>query len=97
MIRLKELARADSPDSVVIATAQKAEAILVSLNGDFADIVTYPPQGYIGIIALQERDHPEVIPLILNRLTEYLNLNPEMSHYRGKLFIVDAGRIRIRS
>jgi hypothetical protein len=33
--------------------------IWISLNGDFADIVTYPPGGYRGIIALQMRNHPE--------------------------------------
>ncbi len=97
VIRLKEVARADSPDSVVLSVAQKAEAILVSLNGDFADIVAYPPGRYLGIIALQERDHPETIPLILTRLIEYLNLQPEMNHYRGKLFVVDVVRIRIRT
>jgi len=34
----------DSPDSIVLSKAQQLDAVLVSLNGDFADIVTYPPE-----------------------------------------------------
>lgn len=40
---LKEHIPPDSDDPIVIARAQELEAILVSLDGDFADIVTYPP------------------------------------------------------
>ena len=48
-------------------------AILISLNGDFADIVTYPPRNYEGIIAIPVRNHPEVIPQIIGRLKKYLS------------------------
>ena len=40
---LKEHILKDSEDVVVITKAQELNAILLSLNGDFADIVTYPP------------------------------------------------------
>lgn len=40
---LREHIPPDSGDSAVIAKAQELDAILVSLDGDFADIVTYPP------------------------------------------------------
>src|SRR3972149_4157763 len=71
----------DSNDAVVIAKAQELDAILVSLNADFADIATYPPSQYKGIIALQVRNHPEVIPVIIRRLTNYLTANPRMLSY----------------
>jgi hypothetical protein len=51
------------------------------LNGDFADIVTYPPAKYKGIIASQVRNHPEIIPPLMERLKNYLSANREMSHY----------------
>jgi len=41
---LQERIPRDSEDPVVIAEAQKLGAILVSLNGDFSDIVTYSPR-----------------------------------------------------
>jgi hypothetical protein len=76
--------------------ALRSNAILVSLNGDFADIVSYPPAIYKGIVALQVRNHPEVIPQLLSRLKDYLSSHPDMKHYKGKLLLVEAHRIRIR-
>lgn len=86
-----------SPDSVVIAKAQELECLLVSLNGDFADIVTYPPKTYRGIVAIQLRNHPEIIPALMARLGQFLAENPDPDYYRGKLFLVEVHRIRIRS
>jgi predicted nuclease of predicted toxin-antitoxin system len=86
----------DSGDVIVIAKAQELDAVLVSLNGDFADIVTYPTSNYKGIVALQIRDHPEVIPVLMERLTKYLSAHPEMSEYKGRLLLLEVHRIRIR-
>jgi predicted nuclease of predicted toxin-antitoxin system len=96
VLRLKDLVPVESPDSVVLAKAQEIGAILLSLNGDFADIVTYPPGSYKGIVALQVRNHPEVLPRLMTRLTVYLSTRPTMQHYYGKLFVVEVDRIRVR-
>lgn len=93
---LKEHMPPDSDDTLVIAKAQQLGAILVSLDGDFADIVTYPPSSYKGVIALQVRDHPEVIPALMRRLVSYLSAHPEMADYEGRLLVAEAHRIRIR-
>jgi predicted nuclease of predicted toxin-antitoxin system len=93
---LREHIPGDSDDAVVIAKAQELDAILISLNGDFADITTYPPSRYQGIISLQVRNHPEVIPSLLRRLTDHLTAHPDMVSYKGRLFLVEAHRIRIR-
>ncbi len=96
VLRLKDLLPVESSDAMVIAKAQEIDAILLSLNGDFADIVTYPPKSHKGIIALQMRNHPETLPHLMARLTAYLNGQPVNEHYRGKLFVVEVDRIRIR-
>ncbi|MGQ4645930.1 DUF5615 family PIN-like protein [Lyngbya aestuarii] len=93
---LKDYIPIESPDQVVIAKAQELGAILVSLNGDFADIVTYPPANYRGIISIQLRNHPEIIPLLMQRLIDYLVNHSDVEQYQGKLFIVEVNRIRIR-
>jgi predicted nuclease of predicted toxin-antitoxin system len=93
---LKEHIPLDSDDAVVITKAQELDSILVSLNGDFADIATYPPSQYKGIIALQVRNHSEVIPALMRRLMSYLFIHPAMAGYEGRLFLVEAHRIRIR-
>ena len=96
VLRLKDILPVESPDTAVIAKAQEIGAVLLSLNGDFADIVTYPPESYKGIIALQVRNHPEVLPSMMARLTAYLKAQPAIEHYRGKLLVVEVDRIRIR-
>ena len=96
VLRLKNHLPVESPDSTVIAKAQEVEAILLSLDGDFADIVAYPPARFKGIIGLQVRNHPEVTDLIMERLLGYLGTHPLMDHYRGKLLVVEADRIRSR-
>ena len=93
---IKEHIPPDSKDPMVVAKAQELDAILVSLNGDFSDIVTYPPAAYRGIVSLQVRNHPEAIPALINRLLAYCSIYPEMSHYRGKLLLVEVHRIRVR-
>ena len=86
-----------SLDPVVIVKAQELDCVLLSLNGDFADIVNYPPSRYGGIIALQLHNHPEIIPQLLTNLCHYLDRQSDREFFRGKLFIVEVHRIRIRS
>jgi predicted nuclease of predicted toxin-antitoxin system len=46
---LRHVLPVESADALVIARAQEIDAILLSLNGDFADIVKYPPTNYTSI------------------------------------------------
>lgn len=93
---LRQVLHPRSPDDLVIAKAQELDRILLSLNGDFADIVTYPPDNYQGIIAIQLHNHPEILDRLMERLTTYLDAHPDPQDYRGRLLIVEVHRIRIR-
>lgn len=94
---LRDHLRTDAPDTDVIAKAQELDSVLVSLNGDFADIVTYRPKDYRGIVALQLHDHPETIPTLMAGFGRFIAEHSDPSHYAGRLFVVEAHRIRIRS
>lgn len=93
---LREVIPIRSLDPVVIAKAQESGTILLSLNGDFADIVAYPPANYQGIVGLQLHNHPEIIPQLITRLLAFLDANPAQGFDRGKLFLVEVHRVRIR-
>lgn len=95
-LRLSEHLPPDAIDPDVIAKARELDAVLISLDGDFSDIVAYPPARYRGIIGIQLHNHPEVLPELLQRLILYLGSHPDPEHYRGKLFLVEPHRIRIR-
>ena len=93
---LRDYIPIDSIDSVVIDKAQELDSILVSLNGDFSDIVTYPPSKYKGIISLKVKNHPENFPLILEKLLKFISDHPDMNYFTGKMFQVEVHRIRIK-
>jgi predicted nuclease of predicted toxin-antitoxin system len=71
VVRLKEVLPVESPNTIVNAKAQEIDAILLSMNGDFADIVTYPPKNCKGIVALQMRNRAEVLDPLMERLAWY--------------------------
>jgi predicted nuclease of predicted toxin-antitoxin system len=96
VIRLAPRLRVHAEDSAVIEEAQTIGAILLSLNGDFADLLRYPPEEYGGIVALQVRNRPEAIPSIIDKLLGYLEQHPDQAHYTGILLLVEAHRIRVR-
>ena len=97
VLLLRDYLPVRSPDSLVIAKAQELESLLVSLNGDFSDIVAYPPASYGGILALQLHNHPEVIPQLMVNLGRFLDRQTDEEIFRGKLLLVEVHRIRIRS
>ncbi len=96
MFCLREHLPTDAADTVVIAKARDMDAILLTLDGDFADIVAYPPAQYQGIVALQLRNHPETIPQTMDGLQAYLSSHADRDYYRGKLLLVEPHRIRTR-
>ena len=93
---LREVLPIRSLDPAVITKSQELGAILLSLNGDFADIVSYPPSQYLGIVGIQLHNHPEIIPQLMQRLLSFLDAHPQQEFYHGKLFLVEVHRVRIR-
>jgi hypothetical protein len=96
VVLLRDVMPHDSPDDAVLAKAQELGAILVSLNGDFADIVRYPPSLYGGIVALQIKGHPQSLSAILDTLEAYVRAHGEADDYSGTLLLVEPHRIRTR-
>ncbi len=97
VIKLRDLLPIDAPDKHVIIKAQEIKSILLTLNGDFSDIITYPPQLYGGIISLQVKNHPETLPYLMDRLKTFLLDHPSQKYFQKKLIIVESHRIRIKS
>ena len=96
VLNLREALPVRAPDLKVIAKARELDRILISLNGDFSDIVGYPPTEYGGIMAIQLHNHPEIIPNLMKRMTTFLAAHPTQDYYRAKLFIVEVHRVRFR-
>jgi predicted nuclease of predicted toxin-antitoxin system len=93
-VTVVEMGLGGADDSVVRATALNSKRILVTLDGDFANVQRYPPAGTPGVIRLRlhpatEQPIDEAIRRVVARLADI--------SIAGKLAVVDQARIRIRS
>ncbi len=83
-----------STDDTIARICQVEQRAILTLDLDFADIRTYPPGAYFGLIVLrldrQDKQH------VVNVLTQLL---PKLTNddLIGKLWIVNEHTIRIRS
>jgi predicted nuclease of predicted toxin-antitoxin system len=82
-----------SDDDVAARCLDEGRA-LISLDLDFANILTYPPENYAGIIVLRLHDPSRPATLAaLRRLFPLLTTEPLVGH----LWIVDDVGMRIRA
>jgi predicted nuclease of predicted toxin-antitoxin system len=80
------------PDSHIGEVCQKEKRALITLDTDFSDIRTYPPNKFHGLIVLRlkRQDKPYVLSVV-SRLINILLKEPLQRH----LWIVEEGRVRI--
>jgi predicted nuclease of predicted toxin-antitoxin system len=81
------------PDRAIGDTIRVEKRALITLDFDFADIRTFPPGDYAGLIVLRlaVQDKPSVLALIA-RVIPLLNNEPLV----GMLWVVDETALRIR-
>jgi len=79
-------------DANIAKVCQREKRVLVTLDTDFADIRSYPPSEFSGLIILRlkKQDKPYVLS-VANRFLKILPHEPLERH----LWIVEEGRIRI--
>ena len=84
---------ADAPDPDVIALAGQLDAVLLTVDLDFANILDYPPENYGGIAVMRYQIADE------NALDETLKsalADLYRDGLRAVLVIVSPGRYRVR-
>ena len=81
-------------DIQIASTCKNEKRILVTLDMDFADIRSYPPDQYSGLIVLRlkRQDKPYILK-IFSQLLQFFPKKPIDHH----LWIVEENKIRIRS
>jgi predicted nuclease of predicted toxin-antitoxin system len=85
---------AGTKDAVLARVCQDEQRALITLDSDFADIRTYPPADFHGLIVLRliRQDKVHVLDVISKTLKLF-----ETEALNRKLWIVDENRIRMRS
>jgi predicted nuclease of predicted toxin-antitoxin system len=83
----------DASDVQVIRLAQELDAVLLTVDMDFANIVNYPPQNYCGIIVI--RYGADVDTITTKTLKTVLE---EMYHdkLRGCLVVIKEDQYKVR-
>ena len=84
---------AGAEDDLIAEAIQREHRVLITLDLDFSDIRTYPPEHYSGIIVLRPKAQDKIaIMALLRRLLRALENNqPDQA-----LWIVEPDRIRYR-
>ena len=80
-------------DTDIASACRREKRALLTLDMDFSDIRTYPPEDFYGLVILRPRHHDKyhVIEIVV-RLVDILQKEP-LERY---LWIVEENRIRIR-
>lgn len=94
-IDVRDIGLRGSQDTDIAAYAREQGLCLLTADMGFADIRNYPPAKYSGIVVLRLPAEANS-SIILNLLTSLLSQTEIIDQLRGKLAIVEAGRIRIR-
>ncbi len=82
-----------SADEDLIEVCQREGRAMVTLDLDFANLRTYPPAKYAGIVVLRpRRSSVGVVLELLQRVLPML----ETEELHGRLWICDPGGVRIR-
>ncbi len=63
ILKLRDLIPHNSPDKFVIEKAQELNTILITLNGDFADILSYPPANFQALSHCKLEIIPKPLPI----------------------------------
>jgi hypothetical protein len=80
-------------DEVLFDVCAGEDRVLISLDHDFGQVLRFPPESGAGLVILEPG--ARVTPRsLLDRLQDFLAL-AEIQSPRGKLWIVEPGRVRI--
>ncbi len=80
-------------DTDIAKVCQTESRAIVTLDLDFADIRTYPPKEYSGIVVMRLRQQDKAY--VLNVAARWIKALPDET-LEGRLWIVDDNKIRVR-
>jgi predicted nuclease of predicted toxin-antitoxin system len=81
------------PDADIASVCQTEKRAIITLDTDFADIRTYPPDQFSGLIVLRLKQQDKFYVLkIFERILKLLS-----DELEGRLWIVDEKHVRVKS
>jgi predicted nuclease of predicted toxin-antitoxin system len=95
-VDVRDIGMMSASDDEIVQYARNERLCLLSADLGFADVRRYLPSKYHGIVVMRLPRHAtsSFIERLLSSFLGQLDTFPEL---RGKLAIVDSGRVRIRA
>lgn len=94
-VDVRDIEMRSATDDVIAAHARSNQLTLITRDFDFADIRNYPPADYSGIVVLHLPDDATA-PQVVKLLETFARKEDWLHRLRGRLAIVEAGRVRFR-
>jgi len=91
----RDIGLGNATDSDIARRAHETRAILVTRDLDFADIRSYPPEHYSGIVVLRLPEDTSASD-VANVLARFLAEKDLLEQLHGRLAILEAERVRFR-
>lgn len=95
-IDVRDIGMGRAKDPEIASYAQAQGLTLVSGDGGFGNLYRYPPSDYHGLVVLRAPRNATA-SFILGMLESFLQEGELVAQIKGKLAIVEPGRIRLRS
>jgi predicted nuclease of predicted toxin-antitoxin system len=96
VIDVRDIGLRGAKDHQIAAYAQSESLCLLTGDFDFSGIRNYPPGKYSGFVVLK-LPGTATVAFILDLLESFLRQEDLVGQMRGKLAIVEPGRVRIRT
>ena len=94
-VDIRETPLRGAKDRQIAAYVKKEGYCLVTGDYDFADIRSYPPKEYAGIVVINA-GKDATAAMICNLISEFISQSQIINRLAGRLAIVEPGRVRVR-
>ncbi len=92
---VRDIGLGDAADDLIAAHAVEHGQCIITRDGDFGNVVDYPPADYRGIVVIEAHDGAGRA-VVLGMIERFLRETEIVDRLDGRLAIVEPGRIRLR-
>lgn len=92
---VRDIGLGAAPDEVIAAHARSTGQAILTRDGDFGNVVDYPPERYNGIVVIRTPQTAGKL-FVLDLVDEFLSAAELIADMSGRLVIVEPGRVRVR-
>ena len=92
---VRDIGLGTADDSLIAQLARDTRRCLISRDGDFGNVLDYPPKNYFGLVVIEA---PEGAgrAIVLDMVGQFLKETAVIARLVGRLAIVERHRIRLR-